>query len=80
MIRAFWFCCSVNGDLQQDKDDVIVVAGSVALADSTPATVAAFSISNNTWSAVGSSSQLPGPVTAIGVNDGNSSSIFAAGR
>lgn len=59
---------------------MVVVAGSVALADSTPATVAAFYISNGTWAAVGDANNLPGPVTAVGVNDGNSSSIFAAGR
>lgn len=63
-----------------DKLDTIVVAGSLALADGTPSNVAEFSISNTTWSAVGSSSDLPGPVTAMEVNDGNSSSIFAAGQ
>lgn len=60
--------------------DTIVVAGSLALADGTPSNVAAFTISNNTWSAIGLSTDLPGPVTAMEVNDGNSSSIFAAGQ
>ncbi|EKM54352.1 uncharacterized protein PHACADRAFT_123333 [Phanerochaete carnosa HHB-10118-sp] len=63
-----------------DNLDTIVIAGSLALADGTPSNVAEFAISNDTWSAVGSSSDLPGPVTAMGVNDGNSSSIFAAGQ
>ena len=66
--------------VQQDKRDTIVVAGSLALADGTGANVAEFTIANSTWAAVGSSSQLPGPVTAMEVDDGNSSSIFAAGQ
>ncbi|KAI0342055.1 hypothetical protein BDW22DRAFT_1358181 [Trametopsis cervina] len=60
--------------------DVIVVAGSLALADGTGANVAQYAVANNTWSAVGDSAQLPGPVTAMEVNNGNASSIFAAGR
>ncbi|KAI0087929.1 cortical protein marker for cell polarity-domain-containing protein [Irpex rosettiformis] len=60
--------------------DTIVAAGSLALADGTGANVAEYSISNNTWSTVGGSGQLPGPVTAVEVNNGNSSSIFAAGK
>lgn len=32
------------------------------------------------WAAVGSSSQIPGPVTAVEVDNGNASSIFAAGQ
>ncbi len=50
------------------------------LADSTPANVASYAFSNTTWSAVGSGSDLPGPVTAAEVNAGNMNSIFAAGR
>ncbi|TCD62606.1 hypothetical protein EIP91_006652 [Steccherinum ochraceum] len=60
--------------------DVIVAAGSIALADGTVANVAQYAIANGTWSAVGGSNALPGPVTALEVNDGNASSIFAAGR
>ena len=59
---------------------MIVVAGSLALADGTGANVAEFAVPNSTWTVVGDSSGLPGPVTALAVNDGNSSSIFAAGR
>lgn len=33
-----------------------------------------------TWTALGTPEQLPGPVTAVEVNGGNASSIFAAGR
>ncbi len=58
----------------------MIAAGSIALADGTGANVAVYTIANNTWSAIGSSSELPGPVTAMEVNAGNSSSIFAAGR
>lgn len=65
---------------EQDRRDVLVAAGSIALADGTPANVAEFAIANQTWSAVGDSAQLPGPVTAMEVNNGNTSSIFAAGR
>lgn len=64
----------------QDSRDLIVVAGSLALADGTGANVAEFAIANSTWSAVGNGSELPGPVTAMEVNDGNSSSVFAAGK
>ncbi|KAJ7287703.1 cortical protein marker for cell polarity-domain-containing protein [Mycena rebaudengoi] len=58
----------------------LIVAGSIALSDNTAANVAQFTFSNATWATVGSSAQLPGPVTAVEVNAGNTSSIFAAGR
>lgn len=58
---------------------MIVAAGSLALADSALANVATFTISNSTWAALGNGS-LPGAVTAVAVNDGNVSSVFAAGR
>ncbi|KAI0829665.1 cortical protein marker for cell polarity-domain-containing protein [Trametes gibbosa] len=60
--------------------DTLIAAGSILLADSTPANVATYSISNSSWSAVGSGADLPGPVTAAEVNAGNVNSIFAAGR
>ncbi|PSS37880.1 hypothetical protein PHLCEN_2v348 [Hermanssonia centrifuga] len=63
-----------------NSQDLVIAAGSIALADGTGANVAAYTIANNTWSPIGSSSELPGPVTAMEVNAGNSSSIFAAGR
>lgn len=57
----------------------MVAAGSIALADNTPANVVTFTSSNSSWATMGDGS-LPGPVTAIAVNDGNISSVFAAGR
>ena len=60
--------------------DVLVASGSIALADGTVANVAQYAIANGTWTAVGGTNALPGPVTALEVNDGNASSIFAAGR
>ncbi|KAH9935400.1 cortical protein marker for cell polarity-domain-containing protein [Fomitopsis serialis] len=52
----------------ESNQDVIVAAGSIALADNTAANVAY------------TPSRTRRPVTAVAVNDGNSSSIFAAGR
>ena len=39
--------------------------------------MALYSITNQTWTAVGS---LPGPVTALSANDFNQASLFAAGK
>ncbi|KAH9892848.1 cortical protein marker for cell polarity-domain-containing protein [Cubamyces lactineus] len=58
----------------------LVAAGSIALADNTHANVASYSFSNSTWSSVGNGGDLPGPVTAAEVNDGNMNSVFVAGR
>ncbi|KAF8678126.1 Cortical protein marker for cell polarity [Rhizoctonia solani] len=60
--------------------ELLVVAGALTLADGTPANVAMYSFDNSTWIAVGGTNGVPGPVTAIGVDNLNSSSIFAAGR
>ncbi|KAJ7782990.1 cortical protein marker for cell polarity-domain-containing protein [Mycena metata] len=62
------------------NEDYLITAGSIALSDNTAANVAQFSFANETWASVGSGSDLPGPVTAVEVNAGNVSSIFAAGR
>ncbi|KAJ7045370.1 cortical protein marker for cell polarity-domain-containing protein [Mycena alexandri] len=62
------------------NQDYLITAGSIALSDNTAANVAQFSFANATWASVGSGSDLPGPVTAVEVNAGNASSIFAAGR
>ncbi|KAJ7188405.1 cortical protein marker for cell polarity-domain-containing protein [Mycena filopes] len=62
------------------NEDYLITAGSIALSDNTAANVAQFTFANNTWASVGSGSDLPGPVTAVEVNAGNTSSIFAAGR
>jgi len=58
---------------------LLVAGGSIILSDGTPSNVASYSFSNNTWSAIGQGSQIPGPVTACEVDNGNASSIFAAG-
>lgn len=49
------------------------------MSDNTAANVAQYTFSNTSWAAIGSGS-LPGPVTAVEVDNGNASSIFAAGR
>ncbi|KAJ7901690.1 cortical protein marker for cell polarity-domain-containing protein [Mycena olivaceomarginata] len=46
------------------NQDYLIASGSIAL----------------TWASVGKGTDLPGPVTAVEVNAGNTSSIFAAGR
>lgn len=56
------------------------MAGALTLADGTSANVAQYNFDNSTWTAVGGANSVPGPVTAISVNNLNSSSIFAAGR
>ncbi|GJJ06441.1 hypothetical protein Clacol_000633 [Clathrus columnatus] len=59
--------------------NLLIAAGSIKLSDGTSSNVAAFDFSNNTWSSVGNGAQIPGPVTAFAVDNGNMSSIFAAG-
>ncbi|KAJ7502743.1 cortical protein marker for cell polarity-domain-containing protein [Mycena galericulata] len=63
-----------------DNQQYLITSGSIALSDNTAANVAQFTFSNTSWVSVGSGSDLPGPVTAVEVNAGNVSSIFAAGR
>ncbi|EJD03004.1 uncharacterized protein FOMMEDRAFT_134152 [Fomitiporia mediterranea MF3/22] len=75
----------INGEVASvayggDNQELLFASGSIALSDGTPANVAMFAFDNSTWTAVGSGSDLPGPVTAVTVDDGNSSSIFAAGK
>ncbi|KAG9085576.1 hypothetical protein FRC06_003542 [Ceratobasidium sp. 370] len=62
------------------KSELLIVGGALSLADGTTANVAQYNFDSNTWSAVGGASSIPGPVTAISVDNMNSSSIFAAGR
>lgn len=64
----------------KDKQDFLFAGGSIALQDSSPANVAMFSFANSTWSAVGQGNDLPGPVTAVTVDNGNATSVFAGGR
>ncbi|PPQ99729.1 hypothetical protein CVT24_009712 [Panaeolus cyanescens] len=61
------------------EDSVLIAAGSISLDGTTSSNVLRYHILNSTWDAVGSGSEIPGPVSAIEVNDKNSSSIFAAG-
>ncbi|KIK67106.1 hypothetical protein GYMLUDRAFT_37143 [Collybiopsis luxurians FD-317 M1] len=63
-----------------NNQDTLIAAGSIALSDHTAANVAQLSFANLSWTAVGSSSDIPGPVTALEVNDANANSIFAAGK
>jgi hypothetical protein len=58
---------------------LLVIGGSLGLSGSS-ANVLQFAFSNSSWSVLGSESSIPGPVTALAVNDRNDSSIFAAGR
>jgi len=60
--------------------DVMYVGGSLGTSETSAANVLAYAFTNSTWSAVGSGSDIPGPVTAVEINNGNTSSIFAAGR
>ncbi|KAG6891721.1 hypothetical protein C0992_006141 [Termitomyces sp. T32_za158] len=63
-----------------ENQDILVASGSIALSDDTVSNVVGYSFSNNTWAALGTVEELPGPVSAIEVNNGNVSSVFAAGR
>jgi len=75
----------INGQVSSvsyagSNQETLIAAGSIALSDNTEANVAQLTLSNMTWAAVGSGSDIPGPVTAVEVNGANSSSIFAAGK
>ncbi|TFK44605.1 cortical protein marker for cell polarity-domain-containing protein [Crucibulum laeve] len=59
---------------------LLIAGGSIALSDNTAANVALFSFTNETWASIGHGADLQGPVTALEVNAGNASSIFAAGQ
>ncbi|KAL4078498.1 cortical protein marker for cell polarity-domain-containing protein [Scleroderma yunnanense] len=62
------------------NQEFLIVGGAITLSSGVTANVAQYSFSNATWTAIGNPADIPGPVTAVEVNDGNSSSIFAAGR
>ncbi|KAF8433112.1 cortical protein marker for cell polarity-domain-containing protein [Boletus edulis BED1] len=62
------------------NQELLVAGGVITLPDGTSANVAQYHFANNSWTAVGDPTVIPGPVTAVEVNNGNSSSIFAAGR
>jgi hypothetical protein len=69
----------ING-LGQSKQDVLIAGGSIALSEPPSVNILQFTFSNASWSTIGDSVDLPGPVTAVTVNNGNTSNIFAAGR
>lgn len=75
----------IQGDISSvsyagSNEEFLVAGGVITLPNGTTTSVAQYSFSNATWTAVGNPTDIPGPVTALEVNDGNSSSIFAAGR
>ncbi|KAH7888779.1 cortical protein marker for cell polarity-domain-containing protein [Phlebopus sp. FC_14] len=63
-----------------NNQELLVAAGSITFTSGTSVNVALYSFANASWTAIGDSTEVPGPVTAVEVNNGNSSSIFAAGR
>jgi len=74
----------IQGDIAsvayaESNQDVLVAGGSITLSGSSSENVLQYTFNNDSWSTLGDSSSLPGPVTAITVNNGNWSSIFAAG-
>ncbi|KAG6857255.1 hypothetical protein H0H87_007088 [Tephrocybe sp. NHM501043] len=62
------------------NQELLVASGSIALSDNIVSNVVQFSFSNSTWTALGAPGELLGPISAVEVNNGNASSIFAAGR
>lgn len=62
---------------------MLVVAGSFIMSDGTLAYVAAYAFSNATWTTVGTigaaAGALPGPVTAMTVDDRNMDAIYVSG-
>jgi hypothetical protein len=66
-------------DYAGNNEEILIAGGSIALSDNTAANVAQDSLDNATWASVGSGSDIPGTVSAVSVNSGNASSIFAAG-
>ena len=75
----FWMMSMMTYTGYQTNNEILIAAGAMSLPD-TPSYVAKYSFSNATWVAVGSGSDIPGPVEAVEVNNGNSSSLFAAGK
>ncbi|KAG8826999.1 hypothetical protein FRC19_006237 [Serendipita sp. 401] len=70
---VFWTNTTTS---RQSNAEILLAAGSLNLAGST-VYIAAYTSQNQSWTPVGT---LPGPVTALGVNDRNQSSLFAAGQ
>ncbi|KAI6046185.1 cortical protein marker for cell polarity-domain-containing protein [Pisolithus marmoratus] len=75
----------IQGDISSvsyagSNQEFLIAGGAITLPSGATTSVAQYSFSNATWTTVGNPTDIPGPVTALEVNDGNSSSIFAAGR
>lgn len=67
-------------DFAGASSEILVVAGSFSLPSSSAASfVAQYFFANSSWSALGDSSSIPGPATAISVDNKNASNIFIAG-
>ncbi|KAJ7072485.1 cortical protein marker for cell polarity-domain-containing protein [Mycena amicta] len=84
-LRCQAICSGVQGEVAAvayagSNQEFLIASGSLALSDNSAANVAQFTFANGTWASVGSNSEIAGPVTAVEVNAGNVSSIFAAGR
>lgn len=60
----------------QPNAEVLLAAGLLTVSGS-QAYLASYTPQNQSWAAVGS---LPGPITALEVDDRNQSSVFAAGK
>jgi hypothetical protein len=60
----------------QSNSEILIAGGSLTVSGS-QTYMASYTHSNQTWTSLGS---LPGPVTAVGVNNRNQSSVFAAGK
>ncbi|KAF9232806.1 cortical protein marker for cell polarity-domain-containing protein [Melanogaster broomeanus] len=63
-----------------NNQEFLIAGGVITLSGGISANIAQYSFANTTWTAIGDQTAIPGPVTAVEVNSGNSSSIFAAGR
>ncbi|KAG2145943.1 cortical protein marker for cell polarity-domain-containing protein [Suillus bovinus] len=74
----------IQGDISSvsyagNTQEILIAAGSITLGGLTT-NIAQYNFADSTWAAIGNSAEIPGPVTAVAVNNGNYSSIFAAGR
>ncbi|KAF9484449.1 hypothetical protein BDN70DRAFT_989542 [Pholiota conissans] len=63
-----------------NNQNLLIAGGSMSLSDNTEGNVLQYSIDNSTWTVVGSGADIPGPISALEVDDGNATSIFAAGK
>jgi hypothetical protein len=73
----------LTDNTEQSSSDTLIVAGSFVMADNTLAYVAQYSFPNSTWVALGrvgnGDGQIPGPATAMTVDNSDISNIFVSG-